>query len=105
MKKVTKRQPDAAGDDEPAPEYDFRGATRGKYVRRLAAGGSLVALPAELALAFPSDRAVRRALVAYRDARVRELISELRRKPSGSRQKTIRAQLRRLGHRGGLKTS
>lgn len=107
MKKVLKTRRATGNDagDAIAPEYDFRGGIRGKYVARLAAGGSLVALPPDLAAAFPTDKAVQRALSAYRDARVHDLIAELKRKPDRSRQKSIRAQLRRLGHRGGLRTA
>lgn len=104
MKKAPKRARQTTDTDAPAPEYDFSKGVRGKYVGRLAFGGSLVALPPDLASAFPTDKAVRTALTAYRDARVRELVTQLRDKPGPARQKAIRAQLRRLGHRGGLRT-
>jgi hypothetical protein len=105
MKKARKPSSATVDAHDIAPEYDFRAGVRGKYVRRAPAGGSLVALPPDLASAFPTERSVHKALGEYRAARVRDLIAQLQRKPSRERQKTIRAQLRRLGHRGGLRTA
>jgi hypothetical protein len=46
-------------------EYDFQGGVRGKYAARVAEGTNLVLLDADVAIAFPNDRAVNRALRAY----------------------------------------
>ena len=49
-------------DDEMRPEYDFRGAVRGKYYERYRQGTNLVLLEPDVAAAFPSAKAVNRAL-------------------------------------------
>jgi len=43
-------------------EYDFRGGVRGKYAARVRNGSNVVVLDADVAAAFPSSRAVNRAL-------------------------------------------
>lgn len=52
--------------DELRPEYDMKsllkGATRGKYAARYAAGTNLVLLEPEVAKAFPNEKAVNEAL-------------------------------------------
>ena len=49
-------------DDEMLPEYDFRGAVRGKYYERYREGSNVVLLEPDVAEAFPSAEAVNRAL-------------------------------------------
>jgi hypothetical protein len=52
-------------DDDLRPEYDFSslsGAVRGKYYQRFRAGVNLRLLDPTVAAAFPTDRAVNRAL-------------------------------------------
>jgi hypothetical protein len=44
------------------PEYDFRGAVRGKYFSRYREGTNVVLLDPDVAAAFPSADAVNRAL-------------------------------------------
>jgi len=54
--------PDKQGHDEPQSEYDFRSGVRGKYARRYSEGSNLVILDPDVALAFPSAKAVNEAL-------------------------------------------
>ena len=82
-------------------EFDFKGGVRGKYAARFAEA-NVVVLEPDVASVFPDSRAVNGALRAYRDQQVAALVAELRRKPPRERQKTLRARLRKLGHRGGL---
>jgi len=49
-------------DDEMLPEYDFRGAVRGKYYERYRQGSNVVLLEPDVAAAFPTAQAVNRAL-------------------------------------------
>ena len=49
-------------DDEMLPEYDFRGAVRGKYYERYRQGTNVVLLEPDVAEAFPTATAVNRAL-------------------------------------------
>ena len=62
MKKKTK----AEMDDELRAEYDLRellkGGIRGKYAEQYRAGTNLVLLDADLAKAFPNEKAVNEAL-------------------------------------------
>ena len=44
------------------PEYDFRGAVRGKYSARYAGGTNVVVLDPDVARAFPTAAEVNRAL-------------------------------------------
>ena len=83
-------------------EFDFKGGVRGKYATRVASG-NVVVLEPDVASVFPDSRAVNGALRAFRDQQVAALITELQRKPSRERQKMLRARLRKLGHRGGLR--
>lgn len=55
-------KPKADVDPDLAPEYDFRGARRGRHAARYAAGTNLVALAPDVATAFPSSEAVNGAL-------------------------------------------
>ena len=51
--------------DELRPEYDLtrlRGAVKGKYARRHAAGSNVVVLEADVAAAFPTEQSVNDAL-------------------------------------------
>lgn len=43
-------------------EYDFRGASRGKYAERYAKGTNVVLLAPDVAEAFPTERDVNSAL-------------------------------------------
>jgi hypothetical protein len=83
---------------------DFSKGVRGKYARRMA-GANVVVVEPELAGIFPDSRSVNRALREFRAQRVAALIADLKRNPPRPKQKSIRAQLRRLGHRGGLRGS
>ena len=91
-------------DDPGGREYDFKDGVRGKYAARFA-GSNVIILEPDLASVFPDSRAVNGALRAYREQQVAALITELARKPSRERQKALRARLRRLGHRGGLRAA
>lgn len=60
MKKASRRQ-----SDELRPEYkrsDFGELVRGKYASRIAASCNVVVLEAQVARAFPNERAVNEAL-------------------------------------------
>ena len=48
--------------NEMRPNYDFSGATRGKYAARLAEGTNVVVLDADVAGVFKSSKAVNDAL-------------------------------------------
>jgi hypothetical protein len=51
--------------DQLRPEYEFeklKGGVRGKYLKRYRAGTNLALLAPEVRAAFPTDRAVNRAL-------------------------------------------
>jgi hypothetical protein len=50
-------------------EYDFRGGIRGKYAARYAEGTNIVRLDADVARAFPTARAVNKALRSLAGAR------------------------------------
>jgi hypothetical protein len=43
-------------------EYDFKGGVRGKYAKRYASGTNVVVLDPDVAVAFPTARAVNAAL-------------------------------------------
>lgn len=49
-------------------EYDFSGGERGKYAKRLGAGGTMVVLEPDVAAAFPTGADVNRALRAILEA-------------------------------------
>ena len=85
-----------------ARDIDFSVGVRGKYAPHFA-GANVVILEPDVASVFPDSRAVNGALRAYRAQQVNTLIAELERKPSRERQKAVRARLRKLGHRGGLR--
>jgi len=51
-----------AADNEMLPEYDFRGAVRGKYFERYRQGCNVVVLEPDVASVFPNAAAVNRAL-------------------------------------------
>ncbi|MBI2977021.1 MAG: hypothetical protein HYY33_08735 [Chloroflexi bacterium] len=60
-----KKDTDAAAEDELRPEYDLsqmKGAVRGKYVERYKAGTNLILLEPDVAVVFPTDEAVNKAL-------------------------------------------
>ena len=48
--------------DEMQPEYDFKGAVRGKYFRQYRSGTNLVLLEPDVAKAFTSAQAVNAGL-------------------------------------------
>jgi hypothetical protein len=66
MKKAqsSRRRATAVGDDEPLPEYDFRGGVRGKYAAEYAKGTNLVLLDPDVADLFPDAASVNEALRA-----------------------------------------
>ena len=49
-------------DPDLLDEYDFRGASRGKYAERYAKGTNVVLLAPDVAEAFPTERDVNSAL-------------------------------------------
>ena len=49
-------------EDDMLPEYDFRKAERGKYVKRFSAGTNLIVLSPELVKVFPNSQSVNEAL-------------------------------------------
>jgi hypothetical protein len=57
-------RPRAVAKDDILPEYDFSKGRRNPYASRFAAGAILVALDADVALAFPDAAAVNEALRA-----------------------------------------
>jgi hypothetical protein len=64
---------DALDPDEILPEYDFRGAVRGKYAARYAEGTNVVLLDPDVAAAFPDSAAVNSALRALLDIARRQV--------------------------------
>jgi len=66
MKKAPTKRPRARAvpEDEPLPEYDFRGGVRGKYAAAYAKGTNLVLLDPDVAELFPDAAAVNNALRA-----------------------------------------
>jgi hypothetical protein len=66
MKKAsTRRSPTrVVRDEEPLPEYDFRGGVRGKYAAAYAQGTNLVLLDPDVAAVFPDAATVNEALRA-----------------------------------------
>ena len=87
MKKA--KSPNA--DKEMLPEYDFRGAVRGKYYERFRKSSNVVVLDPDVSAAFPNTASVNEALrslvtVARRSARVaRRASSPARRRGSPRR--------------------
>jgi hypothetical protein len=64
-KRSTKRaRPRPVAKDEILPEYDFSKSRRNPYAARFSAGVTLVALDADVAVAFPDAAAVNEALRA-----------------------------------------
>jgi hypothetical protein len=59
MKKKTDREREVATIRS---EYDFEGGVRGKYVKRYAQSSNIVMLEPDVAIAFPTARAVNAAL-------------------------------------------
>ena len=57
-----KKTPTSKPDQDLREEYDFSGATRGKYHERMRSGSNLVVLDPDLAEVFSSSEAVNRAL-------------------------------------------
>ena len=53
--------------DEILPEYDFRGAERGKYAARYAEGTNVVVLDPDVAAVYPTAESVNTALRALAD--------------------------------------
>ena len=66
MKKAQSKRARATGvrEDEPLPEYDFRGGVRGKYAAEFAKGTNLVLLDPDVAELFPDAASVNEALRA-----------------------------------------
>jgi hypothetical protein len=58
MKKASKRRP----SQDMLPEYDFRGAVRGKYYARVTKGTNFVLLAPDVAKYFPDSDSVNDAL-------------------------------------------
>ncbi|MBC8132220.1 MAG: hypothetical protein H7X95_04500 [Deltaproteobacteria bacterium] len=65
--------------DELRPEYDFSGATRGKYAARFARGTNVIVLAPDVADVFKTSKAVNAALR-----------SQLRKKPASRAQRLSR---------------
>jgi hypothetical protein len=59
-----KKAPDKAGEPEMRAEYDFSRGVRGKYARRYAQGANVVMLEADVAMVFPTAKAVNDSLRA-----------------------------------------
>ena len=57
--------------DEILPEYDFRGAERGKYAARYAEGTNVVVLDPDVAAVYPTAESVNAALRALADVALR----------------------------------
>lgn len=57
-----KKTPTSRPDPDLRVEYDFSGATRGRYHERMRAGNNLVVLDPDIAEVFSSSEAVNRAL-------------------------------------------
>jgi hypothetical protein len=66
MKKVSTRRPPTrvVRDEEPLPEYDFRGGVRGKHAAAYAQGTNLILLDPDVAAVFPDAATVNEALRA-----------------------------------------
>ena len=66
MKKVPTQRPRTrvVRDEEPLPEYKFRGGIRGKYATTFAEGTNLVLLDPDVAAVFPDATTVNEALRA-----------------------------------------
>lgn len=64
MKKVAPKRTRAVAvrDDDPLPEYDFRGGVRGKYAADYAKGTIMVLLDPDVAELFPDAASVNDAL-------------------------------------------
>lgn len=60
--KATKAKRPKRARDEMRAEYDFTGAVRGKYLKRLAEGSNVVALDPDVAARFADSEAVNEAL-------------------------------------------
>lgn len=60
--KTTKAKRPKQARDEMRAEYDFTGAVRGKYLKRLAQGSNVVALDPDVAAKFANSEAVNEAL-------------------------------------------
>ena len=58
--------------DEILPEYDFRGAERGKYAARYAEGTNVVVLDPDVAAVYPTAESVNAALRALADVARRQ---------------------------------
>ncbi len=56
------KRPKATEDPDMLPEYDFRGAVRGKYFEQYQRGTNLVLIDPDLLDAFPDSASVNRAL-------------------------------------------
>ena len=56
-------------NDDPRPEYDFSGGTRGKYAKRFAEGSNVVVLDADVAEVFTNSDAVNKALRSLAEAK------------------------------------
>jgi hypothetical protein len=84
MKKARRKHP----SDEMLPEYDFRGAVRGKYNARAIKGTNLVLIAPDVAKYFPDSDSVNEALRACA-AIVR---SGARRRPRRSRARENRLE-------------
>lgn len=52
-------------NDDPRPEYDFRGGRRGKYAKRFREGTNVVVLDPDVASQFRDSREVNQALRAF----------------------------------------
>lgn len=53
---------DKMNEDDPLPEYDFKGGERGKYAARYALDTHRVVLAPDVAQVFPDSQSVNRAL-------------------------------------------
>jgi hypothetical protein len=85
MKKAETKRSRATGvrEDEPLPEYDFRGGVRGKYAAEFAKGTNLILLDPDLADLFPDATSVNDALRA---------IAAIARRHKGARPRKARIQ-------------
>jgi hypothetical protein len=96
MSKASKQE----RDDDLLPEYDFSsmsGAVRGKYYERYRAGVNLALLEPEVAKAFPTDRAVNKALRTV--MRATKAPRRRTRLPNNALQRTRSAKAKRRGPR------
>lgn len=57
-----KKKPDLPVADDLLPEYDFRGAVRGKYADAFGVGNNVILLDEDVAAVFPDAAAVNQAL-------------------------------------------